>query len=156
MEFLKWFGQVVVVVLGWYVVNSLTVRRDIEKARRELTADAADAVFSRINHLLQLALSYHCEAHSSTNAFSIKMILQDIGQQVDSLMAVCQDRKLVLTNQRKIAQLRRAVTGHHFDDEHYHPLNQNDELLQEIASAAMDAKISIIQLKYQQFPLEMP
>lgn len=140
------------IAFGWYVVHKLSARRDIDKARRELTAKTADQIVDSLNQLLKSALAYHCAQHSVQNATAIKMAIQDIAQQVAALADICSDRRLIMTSQERIVLLRQTITGHHFDDEHDAPLGEDDRLLQNMASAFLDTKRAILELKYGQFP----
>lgn len=152
-EFFKWVGQAVVVGFGWFVVHRLSAARDLDKARRELVAKSADGLSDALNTLLADARAYHLETRSIPAELQIKMALQDVTMRTIGLSEVCSDAAALAQCRADLALIRRAVTGQHFEDEHFEPLPESDQQFQAIGDGVFRAKRSFLKLKHLQFSL---
>lgn len=152
-EFFKWVGQAAVVGFGWFVVHRLSAARDLDKARRELVAKSADGLSDALNVLLSDARAYHLGARSIPSEIQIKMALQDVTMRTIGLSEVCSDAAALAQCRADLALIRRAVTGHHFEDEHFAPLPETDQQFQAIGDGIFRAKRSFLKLKHLQFSL---
>jgi hypothetical protein len=150
--FWSFVGQAIVVGLGWFVVHRLSVKRDMDKARRELVADSADALVESLNSLLADALKYHRAERDQANELHLKMALQDLAVRAAGLSDICRDERLLTPCRTEIAGARKAITGKHFEDEHDGPLSEADPHLQTVAEAVLRAKRSLLKIRYAQFP----
>ena len=152
VEFFKWLGQLTAVGLGWYVVHRLSAQRDRDKARREMLAKSADGLTDALLVILSDARDYHLKDRDRKLELKLKMSLQDLAMRVQGLSDICTDEKELAACRAAVAALRRAVTGLHFEDEHFNPLPDSDRQLEDIAEAVMRARRQLLRLKHLQFP----
>ena len=151
VEFVKWLGQAAVVGIGWAVVHHLSARRDLDKARREMTAKSADGLADALSSILTEARSYHLNGRDQKLELALKMALQDVAMRVQALSDICPEKAALARCRAAVAALRRATTGQHFEDEHLGPLPENAQQLEEIADAVLRAKRDLLGLKHLQF-----
>lgn len=94
-EFWKFLGQAITIVVGWAVVHRLTVRRDIDKARRETVAKSADSLADSVDRTLGAAIKYHTSPRSVTDELQLKTGLQDLSNRILALGAIsCDEAEL--------------------------------------------------------------
>jgi hypothetical protein len=143
-------GNVVVVGIGWYIVHRLSIDRDLSKARLEMLADAADDLDKRANEVLLSAQAYHTSPRDVQLEAQIKMALQDMAMRAIKLSDVADGATAPCADCRsKIAALRRAATGRHFEDEHTGEIGRGDVILQDVAEATLQVKRAALSLKYR-------
>ena len=148
--FLTFVGNVVVVGIGWYIVHRLSLDRDRARARWEMLAEAADNLDQRATEVLLNAQTYHTALRNVQLEAQIKMALQDMAMRAIKLSDVADTATTQCADCRsKIAALRRAVTGKHFEDEHTAQVDRGDVILQEVAEAALQVKRAALSLKYR-------
>lgn len=152
-EFLKSLFQAVVIGSGWYVVHRLSANRDRDKARREMVSESADGLLESLDSLLVSARDYHLTERSVPVELTLKMSLQDLGMRLQGLSIVCADAPTLASCRAEVAALRRAITAHHFEDEHLAPLADSDRQIEDIADVLLRAKRQVLRLKFLQFPI---
>ena len=149
--FLGWLGQAVLVGLGWYAVHHLSVRRDLDKARREMLAASVDGLIDSVTTLFDEARAYHLGSRSEDSEITIKMSLQDLANALRGLDKLRPDLALLAKCRSEVALLRKAITGKHFEDEHEQPLMPGDAIVQSVAEVVLRTKRSLLELKHTQF-----
>ena len=152
VEFARFVGQAIVIGVGWWVVHALSLRRERDKARRELVAKTTDSMGDAVTSILIECRAYHLQLRESASELRLKMSLQDLAMRAAGLSDICSNPELLSTCRSDIAGLRRAITGQHFEDEHLDPLGDGDAQLQAIAEMSLRAKRSLQRLKHNQFP----
>lgn len=151
--FWTWLGQAVVVGAGWYVVHSLSAKRDQNKSRRELVAKSADAMADSLAEILRLAREYHLQRRDIGAEITLKMAIQDLSLRVNATADICEGSEQIAACRSSLIYLRRSITGQHFEDEHQSPLTLGDKQFESIADAVMTAKLQSFRLKHSQFPV---
>lgn len=151
-SFLGWLGYVVVIVVGWVVVHVLSNRRDRDKARREMLATSVDDVSRALTELIGDARAYHLESRDKAREVKLKMTLQDLGMRLTALDDLDSEHTNLARCRGDLGVLRRAITGAHFEDEHLAPMDESDQILQEIADALLRCQRSLLTAKHAQFP----
>jgi hypothetical protein len=153
-EFLKWLGQALVLGVGWVVVHRLSALRDRDKARREMVAASASDLMEVIDDIFHCARQYHLKPREISAELRIKMSIQDVAARIAGLSDVCNAEAVLAPCRTEIGGVRRAITGHHFEDEHEGALQPSDKQLEVIADAVLRAKRQLLRLKHLQFPVE--
>lgn len=148
--FLTWLGQAAVIAAGWYVVHKLTDRRDREKTRREVLIRITDALSDDVDDILACAREYHSADRNIGHELKLKMDLQDLGIRINGLSDVYADQAVLGLARSKLAALRRAVTGVHFEDEHTGRLAENSSQQLLIVEAVLDLKRTLLTIKNRQ------
>ena len=141
----------VLVVAGWMVANTLAMKRERDKARRDMIAKSSDSLCDSIDKIFEVAIEYHSTERNRKLETKLKISLQDLTERVSSLSQITQDCD---EPQRCIALsvgFRQAITRSHFEDEHLGPLESNVEY-ENIASTSLALKRSLVALKHAQFP----
>ncbi len=152
MEVVKFAGQAFVVVLGWVVVNNLTIKRARDKARREIAVKTVDALCDSIDKLFEDARTYHSSSRNIELEVRLKMGLKDFSQRVNGLLQITQNNDELTKCFTTVIALRRSITAQHFEDEHTQPI-ENDPLYERVAEAVLEMKLHLNDLKHAQFPL---
>jgi hypothetical protein len=150
-EFARWFVTILLVIVGWGIVHKLSAQRDFDKARREMIAKAADGLYDDLGKLFELANAYHLNARNEISEIEIKIKHQDLVHRVHGLSRLVSDSATLAKCRSTLAELRMAITGQHFEDEHTSPRTNKDPQVQLIADATLRAKRSMLELKYSQF-----
>jgi len=150
-EFLKFFFQSLLVIGGWYIVNKLSVTRDMDKSRRDMVAKSADSLIEAASKILTKAREYHLEDRNESKEIELKMELQDCSQRINELDIICSDKSIITRSRSCFTELRKAITLEHFEDEHTQPLTNKDLQLQKIADAVLKTNRALLQMKYIQF-----
>ena len=144
--------QAGVVIFGWYVVHRLAVARDMDKARREMVAKAADSLVENMTELLADIRDYHRLDRSASLELKIKSSLQDASMRIVGLNEVSDCRDAISRCNRSLGGVRTASTMRHFEDEHLGALKEDDPLFQDVAASISRVKQDLLRLKYSQFP----
>lgn len=152
-EVVAFLAQAIIVVVGWIVVDKLSARREMEKARREILARSADELATTVDRLMLDSRSYHLSARDERTEIGLKMALQDVALRTAALSDLCGDIAQLGACRSGAASFRRAITGTHFEDEHSEPLSLHSEQLELIASEALRARQSYVKLKHRQYSL---
>lgn len=128
-----------VVVAGWIVVNKAQANRERRKQIREYVV----GLRSELDDLESKVISYHT---SSREASSEREIVTKLGRfekacstlprflSSQATFKAMRENQLCV-NDSCLQRLRKAMTLKHFADEHTHPLNVHDELIQGVESA---------------------
>lgn len=153
--FLAWIGQAIVVGVGWYVVHKLTTNREREKALRDAVLDSVDTIAGSVTDLLACAQQYHRKERDIADEIRIKMDLQDLSIRLNSLSDIYLEASPLAHCRSKVTGLRKAITGQHFEDEHYAPLTATDQQYQSIAAAALDLKHGLLKIRNSQFQIKI-
>jgi hypothetical protein len=152
-EIAKFAAQACIVVAGWWVVNLLTVRRERDKARRELIVKNADALADAADKIFEAARKYHFAADRDVlGEITLKISLQDFGYRTSQLQTLTGDPTSANQLATCVARVRRSITHDHFEDQHDGSLDPTSDASQEMAAAVMEVKESLQALKHQQFP----
>lgn len=152
VEAVKFFGQAVVVILGWVVVNKLAIERERDKARREMAVKTADGLCDSVDKLFEDARTYHSSHRDIKLEMKLKMSLKDFSQRVASLLQITQNRGELIKCLSGVVALRQSITAKHFEDEHNEPI-EDAPIYEGIAEATLEMKLSLVCLKHAQFPL---
>ena len=151
-ELLKFLGQALVVIAGWWVVNWLTAKRELSKARRDAVAKEVDSLFDSINRLIADAMKYHAAFERDVaNEVGIKMALQDLSHHVSGLGRVVNDKASVNHCSEKFIDFKRACTAEHFEDEHDGPREHESPIIEKIANSGLVLKNELMSVKLDQF-----
>lgn len=152
-EVLAFVAQAIVVVVGWIVVDKLSTRRELEKARREILTRSADELAFAVDRLMLDSRAYHLSARNEHAEVGLKMALQDLALRTIALSDLCSDVAQLSACRSGAASFRRAITGTHFEDEHTEALQLHSEQLELIASEASRARQGYVKLKHRQYAL---
>lgn len=155
-EFLKFLGQVVVVAIGWFVVNQLSLTRERDKARRDIVVKSTELLSDGIDKILTESRMYHLQERDTARELVLKMTLQDLAMRMAALSDICDQERLLAPCRSDIAGIRRAVTGTHFEDEHDGKLPETSVHLQAMAESTLKAKRSLLKLKHEQYGHRKP
>jgi hypothetical protein len=79
------------------------------------------------------------------------MGLQDLAESISALNRIVLDGSSVKTVLNAIKNLRRSITGKHFEDEHTGPLSERDPIIETIALEALNAKRALLILRHTQY-----
>lgn len=146
--------QAASIIIGWIVVHKLSVARDLNKARRDMLTKVADAMFDDVSRLLCDALKYHTHTRDSEIESTLKMALQDISSRINLLTVVSNDVRELRLCRTGIINLKKSITGTHFEDEHTTPLLSGADQIQSIAADALRLKEYLQRFKNCQFPVK--
>lgn len=152
MEIFKLLLQFGAIISGWIVVHKLSVARDVDKARREMIGKAADALVDDFGKLFTAAKDYHMKERDIESEDSIKMTLQDISGRINILQRVASNSSDLTICSQSFVELRKAITGDHFEDEHSGPIPATSNQLKIVVDQILRAKRSFQELKHKQFP----
>lgn len=139
------------VVLGWIVVHKLSVTRDLEKARRDMLIGAADKLLAEVTTILASALQYHTNHRNTQVEQAIKVALQDISSSTNLLGGLTRFENELRQCRSSIVDLKKSITGAHFEDEHNCPIPESSDQIQAIAADALRVKRCFERLKHRQF-----
>ena len=151
-EFFKLLFQVTSIVVGWVVVHRLSVKRDHDKARREMLVKASDALSDEVDKIFNSAKAYHLTERDRDVEDSLKMSLQDISARTSLMSDISPDARELGSCRSAILSMKKAITATHFEDEHDQPLLVGNDQIQIIASEVLRAKQCFLKLKHRQFP----
>jgi hypothetical protein len=144
--------QTLGLIVGWVIVHHLSKRRDIDKERRSLISEAAESQIENVNALLLKSRTYHLGATRDQELeLKIKMGLQDLAESIGALRRIVQDETSLRNAINSIKNLRRAITGKHFEDEHTGSLTERDIIIETVALEALNAKRALLILSHAQY-----
>ena len=155
VDFFKLALPSLLVIVGWITVHNLTVKREMEKARREMIAKSADGLCDVVDRLFEYANDYHSSARNNKLEVKIKITQSDLSQRVSSLAQITSNSEILTDCLISVIKLRQAISGKHFEDEHLEPI-ENNSIHEEIAEASLVMKRSLFRLKNSQFLLATP
>jgi len=154
-EIIKFGGQAIFIVVGWIVVNKLSIKREKDKARNDIIVKSVDSLCDLIDRLFDSARTYHSKAERDRDAeVKMKMSIQDLSLRVASLQDLTGYIPSYIECQDDVIRLRQAITSNHFEDEHTGSAELNSEIFQRIAEASLAAKRNLITLKHRQFSIK--
>jgi hypothetical protein len=104
-----------------------------------------------VNSVLVDSRSYHTGERNQALEQKIKMTLQGVAENVYALRNIARSAEEIGSAMRSIRELRMAVTGRHFEDEHTGPLDETNEDLESIALAGLNAKRALLTLQHSQY-----
>lgn len=152
LELLKVAFPALLVIVGWIVVNSLTIKREKEKSRREMIAKSADELCVAVDKLFEYSNEYHSSERNKKLEDKIKITQSDISLRVSSLLQITDD-KINLTNCLScVVKLRQTVSGKHFEDEHSGSIGDG-QIFEDIAEATLAMKRCLVELKHSPFSI---
>ncbi len=144
--------QTLGLIVGWVIVHHLSKLRDIEKERRSLIAEAAESQIENVSALLLASRTYHINSSRNEELeLKIKMGLQDLAESIGALRQIVPDESTLRNAINAIKNLRRAITGKHFEDEHTGSLTERDIVMETIAMEAVNAKRALLILSHAQY-----
>jgi hypothetical protein len=144
--------QILGLTIGWVIVHWLSKARDIDKERRSLISNTAESQIVTVNALLLVSRAYHINGSRDQELeLKIKMGLQDLAESVSALHRIVQEPSSIRSALNAIKNLRRAITGEHFEDEHTGPLTERDIIIEGIALEALNAKRALLILRHAQY-----
>lgn len=152
MNFAEIFKIGIPLVIGWGVVHFLSAKRDKDKARKEMITKAADSLVDSATQVFATAQRYHTNERKVEDEQRLKIELQDMSIRTLQLSSVIDTQSNIKLCSTSIADLRRAITGRHFDDEHEVALDVSAPQISEIADAYLRVKRAFFSLKISQFP----
>lgn len=144
--------QILGLILGWIIVHVLSSRRDIDKARREMISKAADGLNDDVAKIFATAKDYHTKERDVSLEDSLKMSLQDVSIRTTLLGKVCPDEMEIKACSRAVLELKKSISGDHFEDEHTGPLPTSANQIKTIVDCVLRAKRAFLELKLKQFP----
>jgi hypothetical protein len=152
-EILKFGGQALIVALGWFVVHKLSIKRDTDKARREMVAKAADGLSDLTDQIFAMSIKYHMTAdRDSASEASVLMKLSDLGCRLGSLASLVSEGSVLEECTHAVVGLRQAVTKQNFQDQHEAALTMESQTIQMISATVIKVKQVFLELKHSQFP----
>ena len=116
-----------------------------------MRAKAAEALATRVTALQEDCLIYHTAERDEKLERKIKASLQDLGYELEALRASGADGATLAACRAALVGLRRAATGHHFEDEHQAAWPQAAPELSDMAGAALDLKRRLLAFRFSQF-----
>jgi len=117
-----------------------------------MVAKAVDELAVCAISIFLMATRYHTMARLMEEELRLKMDLQDMGMRLHQLGAVVDAAMDLRACIAAIAELRKAITGQHFEDEHIAALGSGSPQIAEIVDAYLRLKRSLFALKIGQFP----
>jgi len=138
--------------IGWFIVHRLSAARDIDKARRDIVAKTADELVVNATEIFITAKRYHASERHLEDEQRLKMDLQDMSIRVHQLIDMVDEPSKLRLCATSIAELRRAITGYHFEDKHVEALDAEVMQIAEIADAYLRLKRALFALKISQYP----
>lgn len=142
--------QSFLVIVGWVVVHTLSVYRDVEKNRRETITSIIDELMENTDSIFNLSTQYHTEERSQTKEIEIRMALQDYQIQISGLTQICNTPshgKINKIEKQLLKSLRQAVTLNHFSDEHDAPIDHEDIIIRNMVDVVVELKKSLVELR---------
>lgn len=143
--------QIILIIVGWIVVHKLSVKRDLDKSRREMLAKVADSLAESTQRFTNKSWDYHTKPRDLILENELKMLIQDISSRVNSLSDVSQNGKELAACRSATIALKRAVTGTHFEDEHSTPFEANANEIQAITMESLRFMQALAKFKHAQF-----
>jgi hypothetical protein len=152
LELGKVLIQTFAIVIGWIVVHWLSSKRDRDKSRRDIVGKALDGLGDDVTKFFSVAIKYHTNERDPSAEVIIKMTLQDIMARVNMLSDISHDETIIVLCMDALLQLKKTVTGKHFEDEHITSLSMTDSQVELIAADVLVVKQQFLQLKHRQYP----
>lgn len=146
--------QISGLIAGWIIVHKQSSKRDIDKARREMIAKTSDGLNDDAVKIFEVAKTYHTSERDEEAEDSIKMSLQDLSIRTSLLTKVCNDVGELRVCRSAVLDLKKAITGCHFEDEHVGPLQMRSEQMQTVTESILRTKRAFLELKQKQFPMK--
>ena len=144
--------QVVGLIVGWFIVDQLSTRRDRDKARREMVVKAADSLITDTGTIFDCAYKYHTEIRSIAVEIKLNIDLADLSQRAFFLRNDFTSDSDYSRCTNAILRLKKSITGQHYEGEHLAILAQGDDQIMEIAHSTKILKATLTLLKFNQFP----
>lgn len=145
--------QIVGLIAGWVIVHKQSSKRDIDKARREMIAKASDALSDDATKIFGVARKYHTTPRDASVEDEIKMAIQDLSIRTSLLSKVCKDEGELRICRNAVLDLKKSITGEHFEDEHATPLEPGSNQIQSVTESILKTKRAFLELKQKQFPI---
>lgn len=145
--------QIVGLISGWVIVHRQSSRRDIDKARREMIVKASDSLSDEATKIFGVAKKYHTTARDPSVEDDIKMSIQDLSIRTSLLSKICKDAAELKICRNAVLDLKKSITGDHFEDEHVAPLESGSDQIASITESILKTKRAFLELKQKQFPI---
>ncbi len=147
-DFLKFLGQGATVVAGWVVVHKLSQQRERDKSRREMISKSIDSLADSIDKVLIEGRKYHLQERDRELELRIKMALQDLALRLGGLSELQCSHAEIAPTRSALVRFKRALTEHHFEDEHEGQLDARAEQVELIAAEALRTKQLLLSIKH--------
>lgn len=136
------------VIVGWIIVNQLTIVRENERLRREIVTDSVDVLINLVDKILVDAYKYHTtNSRDLSLEKMLKIKLQDFGERLAGLEKIAPGSQLQRCTPAMI-KLRQAITKTHFEDGYDGACEENSPILEGIAEACLGIKRCLVELKH--------
>lgn len=152
IEIIRFIITGLFIVAGWIVVHKLSIKREQDKARKEMAITSADTLCELIEGINELATQYHSNERNTNSEAKIKMLLQDLNIRVTALNKIVEE-DLCKPIWDEVINYRRAITGSHFEDEHLAATKPPSNQLDLITETTLSIKRKLINLKHSQFSI---
>jgi hypothetical protein len=150
-DFPAFLANSVVIGIGWTVVHHLSRQRDLDKSRRELIVRCAEGIHAAASQLLLKAIQYHASSRDPAVEREIVTAMQDIAQRLAAVSNIVADKDTQSRCMKRMIEVRKSITGVHFEDEHSGALSAADPEFQRMAQGVADFKRSLLDLQYSQY-----
>jgi hypothetical protein len=139
-----------VVCLGWFVANFLTVKRETRNTRRSMIVQEIESITKDLASLTKLVIGYHCAERNRRLEGEINTGIQDLTQRVTriSKMLINVDRALEII--KRANDFKKAATLVHFEDDHTKRLDSSCELIQNITATSFRLREGMSDAKFDQ------
>jgi hypothetical protein len=140
LELAKFFGQALVIVLGWLVVHQLSRSRDREDSFRKYLIDEVSELNESLESIFDVVIDYHTTSRSLRVEQRIKLMLGAFSSRTET---VARESPELLSGHRlrkAVTYLKRSCTLHHFEDEHTAPLDLGADVLQVLAQRVSEMR----------------
>ncbi|WP_320837313.1 hypothetical protein [Zhongshania sp.] len=131
-----------IVITGWFFINHQANRREDRKETRQ----AIDSISRQSERICELAEEYHCQSGDKNQL----NLARQIKVQLTDLIVTIPRLQLLDRNEFSLAaDLRKAITLKHFDNQDLQPLAPDDEIFFHIEEARR-ALIDRLEEKYSE------
>lgn len=146
-QFFQALLQIGSIFLGWWVVHHLSIKRDIDKSRRDTISSSVDKLCELVDKIVIAAHDYHSSERDSQNENFLKRSLQDLSVRASSLKDLL-DYDKCKPIWLSVVNLKRSITGQHFEDEHIGKLDKKNIQFESIAEYELELKRNLFELKH--------
>jgi hypothetical protein len=139
--------QAFIVLIGWWVVHTLTIRRDSAKARKEIIAKGLDELNSILKSFHDVASSYHQKNTEDIQIeLKIKVLLDELGVAI-AMLSKLEPR--IKTADKHLAAVRIAATRFNFEVIASERDSGNRIILDKLAQQVLKMKQFFLAEKYR-------
>jgi hypothetical protein len=147
VELLRFFGQAVVVIVGWAVVHWLSGRRARQEAQRKLLIEECGVLIAAVEKNFFEAFAYHTEMRISSRESKLNLALTDITERVGLIMQIT-NANSVRSLASKVIELKQSCTLSHFEDEHSDAISSTDPIIRNLERSSIEMRHALAKLRY--------